>query len=251
MPVFKSSDDLKLLVLFDELKHFGLKREARLILSRLATNAKNEPRVMLWLAQQAKAVDDKRVMSTNTVRYIANTEPEHWQHAWEDIFPRVEETLIKRFLLKYNSPLSYEFVASLIRQESVFDPFATSSAKAQGLMQLMPSTAKDVGKGIGKEKHNLYRVEDNIELGIALLTKLHQKYLGRLDYVLSAYNAGEKITDQWVARRGELDQITFIEAIPYSETRNYIKLIFRNLCFYEWLDEKKILTLSDRRGELL
>jgi len=71
------------------------------------------------------------------------------------------------------------------------------------------------------------------------MSNLLQKFENRLDYALSAYNAGEGATQLWIDLRGHLKPIEFIESIPYQETRLYVKNILRNFGIYRLLYSKR------------
>jgi soluble lytic murein transglycosylase len=130
-------------------------------------------------------------------------------------------------------------VLSLIRQESVFNPQARSPVGARGLMQLMPKTAQRFKRSV-RDKH-LVNPEINIDLGTKYFKNLMKRYDGNLVYVLSAYNAGESRVERWKGQYFDMDATILknIEAIPFLETRNYVKLIFRNIFFYKLLIEQK------------
>lgn len=156
-------------------------------------------------------------------------------------------------LIKYIFPLSYLsvieknsndldplIVISLIRQESAFNPEATSRVGAKGLMQLMPATAKRFNRKI-KVKH-LSDPTTNVALGTKYLKQLLTKFDGNLIYTLASYNAGENRIDRWKKEifRNE-DPLATIESIPFEETRNYVKLIYRNKFFYSLLSNRAVL----------
>ena len=130
-------------------------------------------------------------------------------------------------------------VLALIRQESVFNPLARSPVGARGLMQLMPKTAKRYKRSV-RDSH-LTNPNINIDLGTKYFRTLVKRYDGNLVYVLAAYNAGESRVEKWKANYfdSEASILKNIEAIPFLETRNYVKLIFRNIFFYKLLIEKK------------
>ena len=125
-------------------------------------------------------------------------------------------------------------VLSLIRQESAFNPKAKSIVGARGLMQLMPQTAKRFNTKI--RPHHLKKPKLNIRIGTKLLRKLLKKYQGNLIYALAAYNAGESNANKWIKNRFTGTKAEdIIEEIPFKETRLYVKLIYRNLFFYNML----------------
>lgn len=166
----------------------------------------------------------------------------------EILYPRPYlEALTK--LLK-NESLDPIVVLSLIRQESVFNPLARSPVGARGLMQLMPTTARRFKRSL-RDTH-LTNPNLNMELGTKYFRGLVKRYDGNLVYVLSAYNAGESRVDRWKNLYFDTDQtiIKNIEAIPFLETRNYVKLIFRNIYFYKLLTDEKGLADSSEANKI-
>jgi soluble lytic murein transglycosylase len=143
-------------------------------------------------------------------------------------FPVLErETLISS---SKENGLDPVLVAALIRQESNFNPRATSPAGARGLMQLMP----DVGQGLASSKgiapwnaEMLYDPAVNIKLGTAHLKALVRKY-PEVVKQLAAYNAGESRVEKWSTKTGAADPEVFTERIPFVETRDYVRIILRN-----------------------
>jgi soluble lytic murein transglycosylase len=144
-----------------------------------------------------------------------------------------------------NDTLDPLVVLSLIRQESVFNPLARSPVGARGLMQIMPTTARRMKRTV-RDKH-LAIPEVNIELGTRYFKNLLKRYDGNLVYVLGAYNAGEARVERWKNLYFDTDETILknIEAIPFLETRNYVKLIFRNIFFYKILLEGDKPQLAD------
>lgn len=157
----------------------------------------------------------------------------------ETLYPRVFMDELSRALK--NDSLDPLVILSLIRQESVFNPQARSPVGARGLMQLMPTTARRLRRGVS-DRH-LVNPRTNIELGTKYFKGLLKRYDNNLVYVLSAYNAGETRVEKWKANYWSDDSsiLKNIEQIPFLETRNYVKLIFRNIFFYKLLLENKEL----------
>lgn len=138
---------------------------------------------------------------------------------------------------QYSGEIDPILVLSLIRQESAFNPNAKSHAGARGLMQLMPATARRYKRRVGA--HQLKNPNLNIKIGIKYLKKLIKQYDGNLIYTLSAYNAGERRVSQWMEHAFSFDDpLLAIESIPFQETRNYVKLIYRNMFFYKFLAKR-------------
>jgi soluble lytic murein transglycosylase len=127
--------------------------------------------------------------------------------------------------------------ASLVRQESTFDLEALSRAGARGLAQLMPSTAAQAARGLDVTYYPEWlTVPDlNLHLGASHLAMLLQRYRGRVEVAIAAYNAGVAPVDRWLARPGAEDPDQFVEQIPYSETRTYVRSVLRNRAIYRAL----------------
>ena len=138
------------------------------------------------------------------------------------IFPKKQITLINTYAKKYG--LNSSLVASVINIESGFDSDAVSDAGAMGLMQILPSTAKDCAKRMGIDDHSidLFDPNTNINIGCFYLSYLLEMFDGNLENALSSYNWGLGNVKDWIAR-GNVDDNGTIKDIPISETRNYIK----------------------------
>ncbi|RYZ63179.1 MAG: hypothetical protein EOP09_18110, partial [Proteobacteria bacterium] len=120
-------------------------------------------------------------------------------------------------------------VKALIRQESAFNPLARSRAKASGLMQLIFPTAKFFGI---KKPIQLLDPQANISAGSEFLAQLVNQF-GSVELALAAYNAGPNIVKQWQKRYPTTNIDVFVEMIPYSETREYVRLVKRNYKVYQ------------------
>ena len=150
-------------------------------------------------------------------------------------FPVLErETLISS---SRENGLDPVLVAALIRQESNFNPLATSPAGARGLMQLMPDVGRSLASAKGIAPWNadiLYDPATNIKLGTTHLSTLMRKY-PEVVKALAAYNAGESRVVKWSAKTGAADPEVFTERIPFVETRDYVRTILRNRAYYQAL----------------
>jgi soluble lytic murein transglycosylase-like protein len=120
-------------------------------------------------------------------------------------------------------------VESVMRQESLFDPEARSSANARGLMQLLPGTAERVAtaNGMHVDVAELTEPEINIALGVRYLRDLLSRFGGPLKGV-AAYNGGEAAVEKWQRQFGDLHADEFVESITYRETRDYVKRVMAN-----------------------
>ena len=137
-------------------------------------------------------------------------------------------------------PVERPLVFGLARQESEFDPNAGSKVGAQGLMQLMPGTAKIVAKqhGVGFAVGKLTGDPTyNVRLGAAHLADLVADNNGSYVLTLVGYNAGPRRAREWVAdygdpRGGQVDPIDWVESIPFQETRQYVQKVLQNTHVY-------------------
>jgi len=144
-------------------------------------------------------------------------------------------------------------VMGLIRQESGFDPHATSRANARGLMQMLPGTAvlESPPVASGKSKpgarsrkrrpskqvvaRQLYDPAYNIRLSCRYLRGLIKEFHGNLGEVMAAYNAGDTRVKEWLERGFPDDAEEFVETIPFGETRIYVKAVLRDAAIYRGL----------------
>jgi soluble lytic murein transglycosylase len=154
---------------------------------------------------------------------------------WEALFPKPYWPDLKKFSESNN--LDPYLVASLIRQESEFNPNAVSRANAVGLMQLLPK----VGRGVAKQqqlKHfstaQLFTPAVNLQLGTHYFRGMVDQY-GAFEYALAAYNAGTNRVDDWRTIGKYRDPQEFAESIPFTETREYVQAILRNANVYRQL----------------
>ena len=145
------------------------------------------------------------------------------------------------------------FILSLIRQESEFDMTANSHAGAQGLMQLMPYTAKLVSKQ-AKLPYSKSRLtsdpEYNINLGSHYIAGLILQYDGAYPFATAAYNAGPKRVKYWKKinkdpQKNQIDFVDWVELIKFKETRNYVQRVMENYNVYRYILEKKPIKMKD------
>ncbi len=171
--------------------------------------------------------------------YFAAEIPQIPRPVWETLFPRPFWEELKRDATA--NRLDPHLVASLIRQESEFNPSAISPANAMGLMQLLPT----IGKGMAKEmkiRHfspdQLLVADTNLRLGTRYFKHIVDHYDGQVEYALAAYNAGEDRVNDWRKNGNFADVEEFVESIPFTETREYVQAIMRNAVIYKLLYSK-------------
>ncbi len=172
----------------------------------------------------------------------------------------------KRFHNKYNYPVistpnkigsrkipEQALILSIIRQESEFDISARSRVGAQGLMQLMPYTAKTVAKQ-AKVSYSKSRLttspEYNINLGSFYIAGLILDYDGSYPFAVAAYNAGPKRVKYWKKinkdpQKKQIDYVDWVELIKFKETRNYVQRVMENYNVYRYILSQKPIFLKD------
>ena len=140
------------------------------------------------------------------------------------IFPLEYWDLIRKYSAVHQ--LDPYFVAALVAQESTFVADIRSSARAVGLMQLLPSTGRRYARKL-KMRYSaalLTNPEASIKMGTAYLADTRKQF-GELYLALASYNAGERNVRRWMAERPGLPRDEFIDDIPFPETQNYVKRI--------------------------
>ena len=119
-------------------------------------------------------------------------------------------------------------VAAVIQQESTFDPSAVSSAGAHGLMQLMPPTGRALARAQGIKKlavSQLHDPEIGLKLGTIYLREMIDRFGGKIERAVAAYNAGPHRVAVWNLARPGMTAEEFVDSIPFSETRLYVMTV--------------------------
>jgi soluble lytic murein transglycosylase len=158
------------------------------------------------------------------------------QWAWAILFPKSYWTDLSRYAAA--NGLDPYLVASLIRQESEFNPQAVSRANAWGLMQLLPPVGKKLAKEVKIRHFNqdqLVNPTTNLQLGTRYFKHMVDSFGGQVEYALAAYNAGSNRVKAWQDQGPYRDVYEFVESIPFTETREYVQAIMRNATLYRLL----------------
>jgi soluble lytic murein transglycosylase len=142
-----------------------------------------------------------------------------------------------------------EWILGIMRRESAFDASAESGAKALGLMQLMPGTARDVGRQMGMQvvaKEDILQPDVNVKLGSAYLRDMLKRFSGNYAQATAAYNAGPGRIPKWAPEQTiAADQ--WVESIPFDETRKYVRAVMAYTTVYDHkLNKDQSLRLSMR-----
>ena len=156
---------------------------------------------------------------------------------WRILFPEAWWNTIKAESAK--NGLDPYMVASLIRQESEFNPSVVSYANAYGLMQLLPRVGRQMAREEGMRRFETYYLldpETNIRLGTRYLRQMLNRFGGVQEYALAAYNAGDSRVADWQAAGPYSGMDEFVESIPFTQTREYVEAILRNEQTYREID---------------
>jgi len=157
---------------------------------------------------------------------------------WDALFPRPYWNDLVYF--SRSNGLDPFLVAALIRQESEFQATVVSPAQAVGLMQLLPSTGKQLAHTMHvryTSPKQLLTPATNLQLGTIMFRRLLDHYDGHVEYALAAYNAGDGRVQEWRSDLTYSDMPTFVESIPFTETRDYVQAVIRNASIYRRLYE--------------
>ena len=166
------------------------------------------------------------------------------------MFPAAHQSHVREMANRFSVPR--EFVYGVMRQESRFISDIKSPAGAVGLMQLMPATAKQMGKSLGVKAPawRLIESELNIQLGTSYLNHVLGRFDNNIALAAAAYNAGPSRVKKWIADRPESIDL-WVETIPFDETRAYVQAVLFNTVVSEWLlRDGSVTRISDRTSEL-
>jgi soluble lytic murein transglycosylase len=140
-------------------------------------------------------------------------------------------------------PAGPDVVLSITRQESSFEPNVVSPSGAEGLMQLMPGTARETAAKTGLATPAAAEFADpatNLALGSAYITMLMNRFGDCLPLAIAAYNGGPRNVENWLAANGDprlpgTNIIDWIEEIPFTQTRNYVQRVTEGIVVYRAL----------------
>lgn len=151
---------------------------------------------------------------------------------WQARYPFPYFQLIKKW--SKEDKINPLLVVGLMRQESRFQKNVRSVADATGLMQVLPSTAKWIAPQIKEDFRDFELTDpsDNIRLGTWYLDYTHNKYQGNSLLAIASYNAGPGNVNKWLKTLPTEDPDEFVEAIPFNETKNYVRQVLGNYWNY-------------------
>jgi len=192
----------------------------------------------------SRTVDDNRWWDLSVQATIAG---KLWDHL-EERFPLAYNDLFKRYTSGKEIPQSYAM--AIARQESAWNPKVRSPVGASGLMQVMPATAAHTVKKFSipgySSPSQLLDPETNINIGTTYLQSVYDQFGQNRIFASAAYNAGPGRVRTWLGNSaGRIDAVAFVESIPFSETRGYVKNVLAYDAYYRYFMGQKDALMSD------
>lgn len=159
---------------------------------------------------------------------------------WENAFPRAYKELVEKYQSLGKNPEDYLY--SIMRKESGFNPHDLSYADAQGLLQMIPATTRRVAKALGipYDAGRLYEPEYNIQTGSWYIGHVLQKFKGQVPLGAGSFNSGPRPVMRWIDQYGDREIDELVELVPYTQTREYMKKVTENYARYRFLYANEI-----------
>lgn len=219
---YKRNPQNDMIIKLTEIKDYGLINDL----------CKDDKFVQSWLAYE----EGNYALSSTIARDAMDEldkKPDRKDLRWRLVYPvHYYSEIKKNAITMNNSPI---LILSIIKEESHFNPKIQSPAGAKGLMQLMPATAKEVGANYGLKIDNfdiLFDPAINIKLGNMYYAQLRKSLLNRDVLAVLAYNGGIGSVSSWKENLNYADVDDFVEQIPYPETKNYLKKVYKSYWNY-------------------
>lgn len=170
-----------------------------------------------------------------------------WNHL-EERFPLAYKETFARYVS--GKDISQSYAMAIARQESAWNPKVRSPVGASGLMQIMPGTATHTVKMFNipgyTSSSQLLDPETNINIGTSYLQYVSQQFENNRIFASAAYNAGPGRVRTWLGNSaGRIDAVAFVESIPFSETRGYVKNVLAYDAYYKYFMGKTAPLLTD------
>jgi soluble lytic murein transglycosylase len=157
---------------------------------------------------------------------------ELWWYAWPSAFSGLVDAATQA-----DDDVEPELVYSIMREESGYRPKVISPVGARGLLQIMRETGTQLAGRAGRADFDVDDLFDpgmNIELGSFYLGELSRRFPAQISASIASYNAGPRVVTNWVEGDSRPDD-EWVEAIPYSQTRSYVKRVLRSIQAYRLL----------------
>ena len=222
-----------------ELMYWNMDNTARSEWANLVTSRTTDEK-----AQLARYAFDNHWWDLSVQSTIAG---KLWAHL-EERFPLAYKDLFDRYTSGKDIPQSYAM--AIARQESAWNPKVRSPVGASGLMQIMPGTATHTVKMFNipgySSPSQLLDPDTNINIGTSYLQYVYQQFGNNRIFASAAYNAGPGRVRTWLGNSaGRIDAVAFVESIPFSETRGYVKNVLAYDAYYRYFMGQKDTLMSD------
>ena len=222
-----------------ELMYWNMDNTARSEWANLVTSRTTDEK-----AQLARYAFDNHWWDLSVQATIAG---KLWDHL-EERFPLAYKDLFERYTSGKDIPQSYAM--AIARQESAWNPKVRSPVGASGLMQIMPGTATHTVKMFNipgySSPSQLLDPDTNINIGTSYLQYVYQQFGNNRIFSSAAYNAGPGRVRTWLGNSaGRIDAVAFVESIPFSETRGYVKNVLAYDAYYRYFMGQKDTLMSD------
>jgi soluble lytic murein transglycosylase-like protein len=232
------------------LQDVGLHRAAAREMKVLATQYADNAAVQFMLAdvyvRGGEPFKANGVLQRNFRHFVRHGGENIPHRFWEILYPLPYlETFETQGRARNLDPY---LLASITRQESGFEPTTVSNAGAVGLMQIMPQEASRIATagGLGEiTRDALFDPKTNIAVGAAEFSQKLAHWKGNQVLAIASYNAGESAVGTWIETTPVDDMDVFIEAIPYAETRLYVKTVTRNRFEYRRIYESSMAASAE------
>lgn len=154
---------------------------------------------------------------------------------YELAYPRLFSSEVEKAAAESDVPTALLY--ALMREESAFSPRARSVSNARGLVQIIPPTASSVARRLGLKYSDalLYEPEANLRIGARYMSGLRKRFGDAYPLAIAGYNAGPGAPANWIEDRPAWDLDLWVERIPYTETRNYVKRVWSSYFVYQVL----------------
>lgn len=197
----------------------------------------NSPKSLIWesslLLEEYGEFRTLQTMVANHYLRDLKRQPIGRQRVWSFAFPRPHWEAVEKY--SKDAGIDPYLAYAIMREESLFQADVVSPASARGLMQLMPYTGKRVAKILGlklEDEKELFNPTVNIRLGTSYLGQISKRF-EEVIQIAGSYNAGPGRMREWVGRFPDRGLDEFVESIPYIETRNYVKRVYRSYQLYK------------------
>ncbi|MFH1825808.1 MAG: tetratricopeptide repeat protein [bacterium] len=172
---------------------------------------------------------DQKLNQAEEAGTLDQIDPRMWRFA----YPRGYWQYVEKYAKEYG--LDPYLVYAVIREESRFKERALSHASAHGLMQIIPSTGRLIANALGMRysRWNMYQPRVNIQMGCYYLAQTIKRFDGNVSLALAGYNGGPNRVSKWLKNYPQFDLDEFVEDIPLTETRNYVKKVMKSYYGYK------------------